>query len=225
MDGNGRWATSKGMPRSEGHRAGTRAARRIVTECRRLGIGHVTLYTFSRENWARPKEEVSFLFDLLKDFLNRELASLVKEDIRLNVLGEINELPFATRKVVEHVMKRTAACSGMVLNLALNYGGRDEIVRAARRIVEDGLAPEEVTEEAFAARLYTVGQPDPDLIVRTSGELRTSNYLPFQAAYAELYFTDVYWPDFAEAELGKALDDYAGRMRRFGKTGEQIDND
>lgn len=225
MDGNGRWAQSRGLSRSEGHRAGTRTARTIVTECRKLGIEYVTLYTFSRENWARPKEEVSFLFELLKDFLNRELASLVEEDIRLNVLGDIDDLPFATRKVLEHVLKRTSGCKSMTLNLALNYSGRDEIVRAARRLVEEGVPADQITEEAFAQRLYTADQPDPDLIVRTSGELRLSNYLPYQAAYAELYFTDAYWPDFDEAELRKALEAYAGRKRRFGKTGEQAEQE
>jgi len=221
MDGNGRWAKAQGLSRSDGHAAGTRTARALVTSCRELGIEYVTLYTFSRENWARPKEEVSFLFDLLRRFLARELASLIRQDIRLNVLGELSELPLITRKVLQHTMKKTAGCKSMVLNLALNYSGRDEIVRAAQRMAQDGLAPAEMTEEALAARLYTAGQPDPDLVIRTSGELRISNYLLFQSAYSEFYFTDAYWPDFDEAALLKALDDYASRKRRFGKTGEQ----
>ncbi|BBD08630.1 polyprenyl diphosphate synthase [Desulfovibrio ferrophilus] len=225
MDGNGRWATSRGLTRSEGHRAGTKTARKVVTECRKLGIRHLTLYTFSKENWGRPKEEISFLFDLLKRFLTNELSLLLEQDIRLNILGEINELPLATRKVLQHVMTTTNDCASMTLNLALNYSSRDEIVRAARLLAEAETPPAEFTEEALANRLYTAGQPDPDLIIRTSGEQRLSNYLLFQAAYAEFYFTDTLWPDFDETELHKALETYAGRKRRFGKTGEQAEQD
>ncbi len=221
MDGNGRWAERRGLPRSEGHKAGTEAAKAMVTHCRRLGIGHLTLYTFSRENWARPKTEVAFLFDLLVRFLKRETAMLLEQDIRLRILGETSELPFGARQVVEGVVKKTAHCGSMTLNLALNYGGRDEIVRACRRLAAKGLKPEEITEESFAAELYTAGQPDPDLVVRTSGEIRISNYLLFQSAYAEFYFTDVLWPDFTPEEMDKALADFAGRQRRFGKTGQQ----
>jgi len=197
MDGNGRWATSKDLSRSEGHRAGTKAAR-------------------------RPQEEISFLFGLLKEFLTKELPSLIEEGIRLRVLGEMDELPFATRTVLGHVMSKTSGGTAMTLNLALNYSGRDEIVRAARRLVEDGIPASEVTEQTLGERLYTGDQPDPDLVVRTSGEYRISNYLLFQIAYSELYFTDVCWPDFDTNELHKALTEFAGRKRRFGKTGEQI---
>lgn len=225
MDGNGRWAVSRGLSRSDGHREGTRSAKRLVTECRKLGIECVTLYTFSRENWARPKEEVAFLFELLKDFLNSELPSLLEQDIRLRILGEPADLPFATRQVLGLAVNRTRNCSSMNLNLALNYSGRDEIVRAARRLVQDGVPPDKIDEDALATRLYTVGLPDPDLIVRTSGERRISNYLLFQAAYSELYFTDVHWPDFDEAELHKALADFASRSRRYGKTGEQAQDE
>lgn len=222
MDGNGRWAQHRGLSRSAGHRAGVNAARDIVTECRRLGIPYLSLYTFSRENWNRPREEISAIFSLLVEFLTKELPSLLRQSIRLNVLGELEDLSAAARTTVRRTMDATASCSAMTLNLALNYGGRDEIVRAARRLVEDGLAPDAVTEETFRERLYTAGQPDPDFIIRTSGELRISNYLLFQSAYSEFYFTDTLWPDFTPALLQQALDDYAGRRRRFGKTQEQI---
>lgn len=222
MDGNGRWAQRRGLSRSEGHRAGTRTAKAIVTRCRELGVRHLTLYTFSRENWSRPKDEVGLIFDLLVQYLRGELQSLLDQDIRLLVLGEVADLPFAARQAVSLVMQKTANCRSMTLNLALNYSGREEILRAARALAAKKLPPEAITEAAFSDELYTRGQPDPDLIIRTSGELRLSNYLLFQAAYAEFYFTDTLWPDFDAAELERALADYAGRQRRFGKTGEQL---
>jgi undecaprenyl diphosphate synthase len=223
MDGNGRWATMRGLSRSEGHKAGTEAARAIVTEARTVGIRHLTMYTFSRENWNRPKSEVKFLFELLVDFLGRELANLERQGIRLNVFGALEDLPMATRMALQHAIGRTAHCDAMMLNLALNYSGREEILRACRSLVTEGVAPADITEEAFAARLYTAGQPDPDLVIRTSGEIRISNYLLFQSAYSEFYFTDTLWPDFTPAELHKALETYAGRSRRFGRTQEQIE--
>jgi undecaprenyl diphosphate synthase len=222
MDGNGRWAKQRGLPRTEGHKAGTEAARAVVTRCRELGVKHLTLYTFSKENWARPKDEVRTLFDLLTTFLSREEASLKKQSIRLRVLGELDAMPLGVRQVLKHVMRQTAHCEAMTLNLALNYSGRDEIVRAARALAAKGTPPEQITEESFAAELWTAGQPDPDLIIRTSGEMRLSNYLLFQCAYAEFYFTDVYWPDFTPAELDKAFAELAGRRRRFGMTDEQL---
>jgi len=222
MDGNGRWAKARGLARGEGHKAGTEAAKAVVTRCRELGIGHLTLYTFSKENWGRPKDEISFLFDLLIRFLKQELKSLLDQSIKLRVLGELSDMPFAVRQVVAHVMKKTAHCTGMILNLALNYSGRDEIVRATREMIRQGIKPEEIDEERFSDFLYTAGQPDPDFIIRTSGELRLSNYLLYQAAYAELYFTPVPWPDFSPDELDKALAEYAARQRRFGLTGEQV---
>ncbi len=222
MDGNGRWAKTRGLPRREGHRQGTETAKALVVECRRLGIASLTLYTFSKENWSRPRDEVTFLFDLLVRFLGNELATLLDNDVQLRVLGELTELPLATRKAVQHCVKKTARCSSMILNLALNYSGRDELVRAVRDIAATGMDPADVDEDAISARLYTAGQPDPDLIVRTSGELRLSNFLLFQSAYAELYFTDTLWPDFDASELHKALEDYASRRRRFGKTDEQL---
>jgi undecaprenyl diphosphate synthase len=216
MDGNGRWAKERGLSRSEGHQAGTESARRIVTECRRLGIGHLTLYTFSRENWKRPREEVSFLFDLLVRFLEGELPTLKEQDIRLNVLGEWAELPFTVRQVLKMVCGQTADCRTMMLNLALNYSGRTEIIQALHKAIEAGLDPSAIDEEGFKRFLYTAGQPDPDLIIRTSGELRLSNFLLYQSAYSELYFTQRYWPDYTEADLGQALEEYGKRQRRFG---------
>lgn len=221
MDGNGRWAQARGLSRGEGHKAGTESAKRMVTLCRELGIGHLTLYTLSRENLKRPQDELRNLFDLMIRFLNNELHSLLEQDIRLKVLGEPSELPFALRQVLGHAMKKTEKCRSMTLNLALNYSGRGEILRACRRLVEQGVKPGELTEERFSAELYTAGQPDPDLVIRTSGEMRISNYLLWQSAYAEFYFSEVYWPDFDGAQLEKALDAYASRQRRFGLTGEQ----
>ncbi|WP_300157674.1 polyprenyl diphosphate synthase [Solidesulfovibrio sp.] len=222
MDGNGRWATSRGLPRSEGHRAGTEAARGIITRCRELGIGHLTLYAFSKENWGRPADEVKFLFDLLVRFLNRELDTLLTQSIRFLVIGEMADLPLAARKVLSHVIAKTARCTEMTLNLALNYSGREEIVRACRRLVGQGVPAGEITQERLAAELYTAGQPDPDLIIRTSGEMRLSGYLLWQSAYSEFAFPDTLWPDFTPAHLDAALADFQGRTRRFGLTGEQI---
>jgi undecaprenyl diphosphate synthase len=216
MDGNGRWARSKNLPRSEGHNQGANAARAIVEESRRLNIPYLTLYAFSRENWSRPKEEVSFLFGLLTRFLKGELKTFIDNDIRLNILGDISELPFTSRKAVGHVCSRTKHCQGMILNLALNYSGRSEIVRACRLILEQGLSPDEIDENKISEYLYTAGQPDPDLIIRTSGELRISNYLLYQSAYSELYFTKTMWPDFTVRELNLALEDYSTRQRRMG---------
>lgn len=216
MDGNGRWAKERALPRSEGHRAGTEAAREVVKYCRKSGIEYLTLYTFSRENWSRPREEVSFLFDLLKKFLKKELSTLMERDIRLNILGDVDPLPRMTKRVVEQVCSKTAGNSGMQLNLALNYSGRHEIVRACRRLLSEGVVPGRVDEDMFSGYLYTAGQPDPDLVIRTSGEKRLSNYLLYQAAYAEFYFTDVLWPDFGPEELSAALEDFSCRQRRFG---------
>ncbi|WP_281362056.1 polyprenyl diphosphate synthase [Desulfolutivibrio sulfodismutans] len=222
MDGNGRWAQKRGLPRSEGHKAGTDAAKAVVTRCRERGIGHLTLYTFSKENWGRPKEEISFLFDLLTRFVTREVGTLLERDIRLSVFGELSGLPLAPRQALSHVIKKTAACRSMRLNLALNYSGREEILRACRALAAKGLPPEEITAERFAAELYTAGQPDPDLVVRTSGELRLSNYLLWQSAYSEFSFPDVLWPDFTALELDKAIEDYRSRRRRFGLTDDQL---
>ena len=221
MDGNGRWAQARGLSRSEGHKAGTETAKRLVTRCRELGVKHLTLYTFSKENWGRPQDEVRTLFDLLVRFLNNELGSLIEQDIRLKVLGELEDFPFAVRQVLKMVLSRTEKCKSMTLNLALNYSGRAEILRACKRLIEQGVKPGDVTEERFGQELFTAGQPDPDLVIRTSGEIRISNYLLWQSAYSEYYFTEVPWPDFDDAQLDLALEAYAARKRRFGLTGEQ----
>jgi len=225
MDGNGRWAKMRGLPRSEGHRAGTESARAIITRCRELGIGHLTLYAFSKENWGRPADEVKFLFDLLVRFLNRELDILLKQSIRFTLLGDMAELPLAARKVLGHVIARTAGCTEMTLNLALNYSGREEVLRACRRLAAQGVPPAEMTEARLAAELYTAGQPDPDLIIRTSGEQRLSGYLLWQSAYSEFAFPATLWPDFTPAHLDAVLEQYRNRTRRFGLTGEQIETE
>ncbi|MBQ7739302.1 MAG: isoprenyl transferase [Desulfovibrionaceae bacterium] len=222
MDGNGRWAKLRGLERSAGHRAGAENVYTIVSECCRLGIGYLTLYAFSSENWNRPKAEIQVLFSLLTDFLKRFLPTLQEQNIRLNALGDLEGLPLPQRAALNHVMHVTAQNSTMVLNLAINYGARQEIVRAVQAIIQEGLSASEITEGVLAAHLYTHGQPDPDLVIRTSGEQRLSNYLLYQSAYSEFYFTPTFWPDFGVAELHAALDDFATRNRRFGKTPEQI---
>ena len=222
MDGNGRWAQARGLSRSDGHRAGAENVRRIVAECRRLGIRHLTLYTFSRENWKRPAAEVATLFSLLSEFVRLEVPNMVRQSIRLDVLGDISALPAVARLALEHGMRATEGGKEMTLHLALNYGGRDEILRAARQLIADGVKAEDVTEETFTARLYTAQVPDPDLVIRTSGEVRISNFLLFQSAYSEYYFTETPWPDFDEEALHRALNNYEGRNRRFGQTQEQI---
>lgn len=218
MDGNGRWAKERGFERSAGHRAGAEAVRSIVEECARLGVSHLTLYAFSSENWARPQNEISSLFRLLVEFLTVETSRLAEQDISLGVIGDIGKLPFPSRLALARARDVTAKCAGMRLNLALNYGGRDEIVRAAKKLFASVKNPAEIDENKFAQFLDTAGQPDPDLLIRTSGEMRLSNYLLWQSAYSEFYFTPVYWPDFTVAELHKALEAYARRKRRFGAT-------
>jgi undecaprenyl diphosphate synthase len=216
MDGNGRWAKQRGQPRSEGHKAGTEAARQIVTHCRELGIEHLTLYTFSKENWKRPRAEIDVLFDLLIRFIRGEQHRLVQESIRLNLIGEPEGLPSGVRQVLRRVCNQTAKGERMVLNLALNYSGRDEILAACRKILSQGLDPEQITQDLFSDFLSTANLPDPDLVIRTSGERRLSNFLLFQSAYSEFYFSDTLWPDYSAADLDLALEDYRHRCRRFG---------
>ncbi|MHB8846614.1 MAG: isoprenyl transferase [Nitrospirota bacterium] len=222
MDGNGRWAVRRGMPRIMGHKRGAETVRNVVEQCRELGVGVLTLYAFSDENWGRPRQEVTFLMNMLAGYLRSEIATMKKNGIRFRTIGRTERLPGTARKWIDKAMAETAANSGMVLNLALSYGGRGEILEAVRRIIASDNT-EDITEERLAASLDTAGLPDPDLIIRTSGEKRISNFLLWQAAYAELYFTDVLWPDFDERELLTALLDYQGRQRRFGLTGEQLD--
>ncbi len=220
MDGNGRWAQQRGLPRSEGHRAGTDAARDIVTACRKKPIPYLTLYAFSRENWSRPREEINVLFDLLVRFLRQEQKTLLDRSIRLNILGDVQDLPLGVRRVINGVCWQTSHCREMVLNLALNYSGREDILQACRQLIAEGVSAAEVDEQAFSSRLYTGDQPEPDLIIRTSGEYRLSNYLIYQAAYSELYFTATLWPDFNDHELDLALEEFCRRQRRFGSLGE-----
>ena len=222
MDGNGRWALRKGLPRIAGHKRGVETVRRVTEECRRIGIGVLTLYAFSDENWGRPKEEVGFLMDLLGTFLKSEIATMKSNDIRFRTIGRIERLPSTARKWIDRAVAETAANGGMVLNLALSYGGRGEILEAVRRLNAAGVPPQQLTDEIFSSHLDTAGLPDPDLIIRTSGEKRISNFLLWQAAYAELYFTDTLWPDFSEKDLHAALIEYQGRQRRFGLTQEQL---
>ncbi|MDR3176057.1 MAG: di-trans,poly-cis-decaprenylcistransferase [Desulfovibrio sp.] len=221
MDGNGRWAKARNLPRAEGHRRGALAARATVEECLTLGIAELTLYAFSRENWSRPAEEVNFLFRLLEEFINKELSALEKQGVRLEVIGDEDGLPAYARKALTLARERTSANSRMILNLALNYSGREEIVRACRLFMESGAPASACDCEGLAGYLYTAGRHDPDLVIRTSGEKRLSNFLLFQTAYSELYFCDTLWPDFSAADLHKALHDYAGRIRRFGGLGKE----
>jgi undecaprenyl diphosphate synthase len=226
MDGNGRWAEQRGLPRLAGHQQGAVTVREITTACRELGVKYLTLYSFSSENWSRPPDEVDGLMGLLHQYLNEELPTLKKNGVRLASIGDTARLPFLVRTLLEATKAATANETGMQLTLALSYGARDEIVHAARRLADDVkrgvLKVEAIDHQAFANRLETAGMPDPDLVIRTSGELRVSNFLLWQIAYAELYVTDVAWPDFGRAELGEALDAFAGRERRFGKTGAQV---
>lgn len=213
MDGNGRWAKLRGKSRSYGHKKGADVIEEVVSACFDEGVEAVSLYAFSTENWSRPKEEVDTIFDLLEKFLRRYENKLVNERIRLIISGDLSEISEKLRNRSISVMKNTERFVGKTLNIAINYGGRAEIVRAAKLLSETG---EPITEENLAGRLYTTGLPDIDLVVRTSGESRLSNFFLWQCAYAELYFTDVLWPDFKTEELKKALEWFAGRKRRFG---------
>jgi undecaprenyl diphosphate synthase len=228
MDGNGRWAKERHQPRLFGHKAGVDSVREIVEVAREIGIRHLTLYAFSTENWQRPGLEVKGLMALLKTFLQAELNAMKKNDIRLDCFGQKERLPDDARAVLERVIAETADCPGLRLNLALSYGSRAEMLRAVRevgsRCAAGQLRPEEIDEQLFSGCLYSAGQPDPDLLIRTSGEQRLSNFLLWQLSYAELYFTETRWPDFRREQFLEALQIYASRQRRFGKTGEQVKN-
>jgi undecaprenyl diphosphate synthase len=216
MDGNGRWAAQRHLPRVEGHRAGITAVRQVVEASARLGIEVLTLYAFSMENWKRPRAEVSTLMTLLKRYLRLELGTLMNNNIRFLVVGREDELAADVREELSLAVRQTAANSGMRFNIALNYGGRAEIVDAARRAMRSGLVPEELDEARFADFLYTAGQPDPDLLIRTSGEMRVSNFLLWQIAYAEIWVTETLWPDFRAPHLFEAMLAYQKRERRYG---------
>jgi len=216
MDGNGRWAAQRHLPRVEGHRAGIDAVRDTVESAARLGFKVLTLYAFSVENWKRPASEVGMLMVLLKRYLRSELATLLKNDIRFNVIGRTEALSKDIQEELDSAMARTAQARGMLFNIALNYGGRTEIVDAARRAMASGMRPEDLDEATFSRFLYTGGQPDPDLMIRTSGEMRVSNYLLWQIAYSEIYVTDTLWPDFRRRHLLEAVLAYQKRERRYG---------
>ena len=216
MDGNGRWAAQRHLPRVEGHRAGIDAVRDTVETAARLGIRVLTLYAFSVENWKRPRTEVSTLMLLLKRYLRSELNTLLRNDIRFNVIGRMQELGPDVQDELRLAMGRTRENGGMLFNLALNYGGRAEIVDAVRRAIASGIPAADLDESRFASFLYTAGQPDPDLLIRTSGEMRVSNYLLWQIAYAEIYVTDTLWPDFRRHHLLEAVLAYQKRERRYG---------
>lgn len=216
MDGNGRWAAQRHLPRVEGHRAGIEGVRDTVETAARLGIQVLTLYAFSVENWKRPVSEISTLMMLLKRYLRSELNTLLRNDIRFRVIGRIESLAPDIQDELNLAVQRTASNRGMQFNIALNYGGRAEIVDAVRRVIEAGLRPEDLDEARFAQFLYTAGQPDPDLLIRTSGEMRVSNYLLWQIAYAEIYVTETLWPDFRRCHLLEAVLAYQKRERRYG---------
>lgn len=221
MDGNGRWAEKRFMPRLFGHKAGVEALRNIIKRCSELNIEILTLYAFSTENWKRPADEVSGLMDLLVQYLKKELNELHKNGVKIKCIGDLSGLPDKARSEVEHAIKNTSDNHGLIVNIALNYGGRDEILHAINSILKDvtdnAMKIDQINSEVFERYLYTSGDPDPDLMIRTSGELRISNFMLWQMAYTEFYFTDVLWPDFDSGELDKALEIFAKRQRRFGK--------
>ena len=220
MDGNGRWAKKRGLPRSAGHKVGADTFRKITKYCSKIGIKYLTVYAFSTENWKRPAEEVDFLMGLFEQYLKEALRDFQEEDIRVIFLGDKTAFSPKLRSLIEEVEQVSRGKTGMTLNIAMNYGGRDEILKAVRELAEDvkagNLLPEGIDAEELEKRLYTATQPDPDLIIRPSGEYRMSNFLLWQGAYAELVFIDVLWPDFKERDLERALDEYAARNRRFG---------
>lgn len=216
IDGNGRWARKRGLPRLFGHREGVTSAHRIVEALFDYGIRYVTLYIFSTENWSRPKEEVEGIFQILLDRIDEEVKFAQRKGIRVCHLGKLDALPLELRDKISHAVELTRDNKAMTVNLAINYGGRDEIIQVARRLTHEGVPSGNIDEALFSQYLYTAGIPDPDLIIRTGGEMRLSNFLLWQAAYAEFYFTPVLWPDFTRDEMDKALMAYKGRQRRFG---------
>jgi undecaprenyl diphosphate synthase len=226
MDGNGRWAQSHALGRISGHQKGAEAVRATVEMCREVGIKYLTLYAFSVENWIRPTQEVDALMGLLENYLRSELKEMLEHGIRLTSIGNTEALPGRIRRTLREVMDLTAGNQGMVLNLALSYGGRDEIIKAVNGLIKDirlgKLTDDEVTKKLFASYLYTADLPDPDLLIRTSGEYRLSNFLLWQMAYTEFYFTDVLWPDFSRHDLLEAITSFQKRERRYGLTSDQL---
>lgn len=226
MDGNGRWAKARGKRRTEGHIEGVKSLRTVVELCIKYGVGHLTVFSFSSENWTRPKEEISFIFNLLRRFVASDLQRLIRNNVRVRIIGTRQGLEPSLIRLIDDVEAKTAANTGLVLIVAFNYGAKAEIAEATRRIAHEvaagRLSPDAITEETIAAALYTAGLPDPDLIIRTSGEQRLSNFLLWQAAYAEFVFVDEYWPDFDEASFVRVLETFARRDRRFGGIEAQL---
>lgn len=220
MDGNGRWAQKRFLPRSAGHRAGAQNFRTITRYCSKIGIRYLTVYAFSTENWNRPSDEVGALLRLFKEYLEEALRDFMDENIRVRFIGDVSAFPAELRGLIQEVEEASACKTRMILNLAMNYGGRAEITRAAKKVAQEAvsgsLRPEELTEERFAQYLYTGSQPDPDLIIRPSGEERLSNFLLWQSAYAEFVYFDILWPDFKTSDLDRAIEIYSSRQRRFG---------
>jgi undecaprenyl diphosphate synthase len=220
MDGNGRWAKERGLPRREGHRAGAESIREVMEACKELGVSYLTLYAFSSENWNRPEDEVQALMNLLDRFLDDQAKELGKQNVRLQAIGQLNRLPEKTRRRLEKIIANTAGNDSMTLVLALSYGAREEIVEAAKALAEDAAAgkidPSQIDHATFASRLQTKDIPDPDLLVRTSGELRVSNFLLWQISYAEIVIVKKFWPDFRQGDLFDAVKEYQSRHRRFG---------
>jgi undecaprenyl diphosphate synthase len=226
MDGNGRWAQNHSLGRIAGHRKGAESVRKVVEACRAIGISYLTLYAFSSENWSRPEKEVSALMSLLERYLKSEVKVMIKNNIRLLTIGDTAALPEQVRAVLGDTIEKTAGNTAMTLVLALNYGSHDEILEAVRKLVEQALQGKidasDITAERFQGYLYTKGMPDPDLLIRTSGEYRLSNFLMWQTAYTEFYFTDTLWPDFREEQLIEAILEFQRRERRFGMTSDQV---
>lgn len=216
LDGNGRWAQQRNMPRTFGHKNGAENVVDIAIHAKKRGVKYLSLYAFSTENWKRPKKEVDYLMKLLIKFVNEKIDQLMEEDCKLNFLGDLSAIPDQTRKAVELALDKTKNNKSLFINIALNYGGRDEIVHAVKNIINDGLKAENIDEEMISNYLYTKDIPDPDLLIRPGGELRISNFLIYQIAYSELYFSDTLWPDFNEDEFDMALEEYSRRNRRFG---------
>jgi len=223
MDGNGRWAEARGLPRIEGHRRGVERTKEVIEAAVDLGLRALTLYTFSTENWRRPSAEVTTLMKLLEIYLTKELEGLIKNDIVFRAIGEIQRLPEHIQRIIRIAEEKTSPNKGMILAVALSYSGRDEILRAVKKVLAAGVKPDELTEEIFQSYLDTAGILPPDLIIRTSGEMRISNFLLWQAAYSEFYFTDTLWPDFSKDEFLLAIQDYQRRERRFGAVSLRAD--
>lgn len=228
MDGNGRWAKRQGKPRLYGHKKGVASVQEIVQCAAEWGVDVLTLYAFSTENWKRPADEVSGLMGLLKNYLQKELSKMLQNSIRLTCIGDVAKLPKDVREVLDKTIRETAGNTKLTLNLALSYGGRAELLQAIRTIATEvsagSLDPDEINEQLIDSHLYTADLPDPDLLIRTGGEARLSNFLLWQASYAEIYFTDIMWPDFREHAFSSAIQEFQGRERRFGKTSAQVES-